>query len=53
MNGDDGQVGSYWDDTRLSLPAGRLPAGAKKRANSQAAAGERLAWAYAALAYEK
>jgi subtilisin family serine protease len=48
-----GADGLYWDDARVQLPPALLPAGAKKRANSQAATGECLTWAYAALTYRK
>ena len=46
-----GTEGAYWDDARISVPAGLLPAGTTSRTNSQAATGECLTWAYAGLTY--
>jgi subtilisin len=47
-----GTEGTYWDDARISVPAGLLPAGTTSRTNSQGATGECLTWAYAALTYQ-
>ena len=46
-----GSDGNYWDDERNSLSASLLPAGTTSRTNSQAATGDCLTWAYAALTY--
>jgi len=46
-----GTEGTYWDDARLAIPAGLMPAGTTARANSQGASGDCLTWGYAALMY--
>jgi hypothetical protein len=47
-----GREGHYWDDDRIALSAGLLPAGTTSRTNSQAPSADCLTWGYAALRYQ-